>query len=275
MSKRRDAGQSATLADVDELLAHPEMDIQAVLEGMLDFPHVGDGPHPVVARAARTLLNLSSRELSSVVSTALSFLSLYRDPVVARNIGQSDFRIRDLMHNEDPVSLYLVVRPADADRLRPLIRLVITQIVQDLQQIHSAYGRDEGLIGNCHLRIAYAPNKLETAEVLSRMAGQTTVVRKQVTISGLRAGGGNRGQRGESMQEIQRPLITADEVMRLPSARKDEHGNVLEPGHLLVFSAGQAPIYGRQILYFRDPVFQQRARIGAPATSDRIDAGDS
>jgi len=62
-------------------------------------------------------------------------------------------------------------------------------IVKDLQQIHSAYGRDEGLIGNCHLRIAYAPNKLETAELLSRVAGQTTVVRKQVTISGLRAGG--------------------------------------------------------------------------------------
>jgi len=147
-------------------------------------------------------------------------------------------------------------------------------IVQDLQQIHSAYGREEGLIGNCHLRIAYAPNKLETAEVLSRMVGQTTVVRQQVTISGLRAGGGNRGQRSESMQEIQRPLITADEVMRLPSARKDEHGNVLEPGHLLVFAAGQAPIHGRQILYFRDPVFQQRARIAAPETSDRIDARD-
>ena len=34
--------------------------------------------------------------------------------------------------------------------------------------------------------------------------------------------------RTESMQEIQRPLITADEVMRLPSATKDEQGNVNE-----------------------------------------------
>jgi len=38
----------------------------------------------------------------------------------------------------------------------------------------------------------------------------------------------------------------------------------------LVFVAGQAPIYGRQILYFRDPTFQQRARIEAPQTSDHI-----
>ena len=61
-------------------------------------------------------------------------------------------------------------------------------IVQDLQQIHSAYGRDEGLIGNCHIRVAYAPNKIETTELLSRIAGQTTVVRKQTTVSGLRPG---------------------------------------------------------------------------------------
>jgi len=74
------------------------------------------------------------------------------------------------------------------------------------------------------------------------------------------------------MQEVQRALITPDEVMRLPSARKDAHGNVLEPGHSLVFVAGQAPVYGRQILYFRDLIFQQRAAIEAPKVSDRIDS---
>jgi len=68
------------------------------------------------------------------VSTALSFLSLYRDPVVANNTSHSDFHIHDLMHDDDPVSLYLVVRPADADRLRPLVRLVITQIVRRLTE---------------------------------------------------------------------------------------------------------------------------------------------
>jgi len=51
-------------------------------------------------------------------------------------------------------------------------------IVQDLQQIFSAYGREEDLTGNCHIRIAYAPNKLETAEILSRMAGMTTVMKR-------------------------------------------------------------------------------------------------
>jgi type IV secretion system protein VirD4 len=71
-----------------------------------------------------------------------------------------------------------------------------------------------------------------------------------------------------STQETQRPLLTADEVMRLPAARKDAAGNVTEPGDMLIFMAGQTPIYGKQILYFLDPTFSERAKIPAPEKSD-------
>lgn len=317
-------GRRATLADVGSLLANPEMTIEQVLEHMLEYQHLGEKPHPLVAQEARAMLNKDERELSSVVSTAISYLTLYRDPIVAKNTSRSDFRIHDLMNDEDPVSLYLVVRPSDADRLRPLIRLLITQIVrrltekmdfedgrsvahykhrllllidefaslkrltvmeealafmagyglkaylivQDLQQITGAYGREEGLVGNCHVRIAYAPNKIETAELLSRMSGQTTVIRKQTTVSGKRFGY-MLGQVSESMQEVQRPLITADEAMRLPAAIKDSNDKITEPGHMLIFVAGHAAVYGRQILYFRDATFQVRAKVPAPKVSDR------
>jgi type IV secretion system protein VirD4 len=71
-----------------------------------------------------------------------------------------------------------------------------------------------------------------------------------------------------STQETQRSLLTADEVMRLPAATKDAHGNVTEPGDMLIFMAGQTPIYGKQILYFLDPTFSERARIAAPEKSE-------
>lgn len=141
-------------------------------------------------------------------------------------------------------------------------------IVQDLQQIIGAYGREEGLVGNCHVRIAYAPNKMETAELLSRMSGQTTIIQKKTTVSGKRFGYA-LGQVSETMQEVQRPLITADEAMRLPAAVKDVNDKITEPGHMLIFVAGHAPIYGRQILYFRDPAFQARAEVPTPKISDR------
>jgi len=83
--KRTETGHEAPLTDMDRLLAHPELEIQEVLEQMLEHPHLSDRPHELVAKAARALLNLSEKELSSVVSTALSFLGLYRDPVVAMN----------------------------------------------------------------------------------------------------------------------------------------------------------------------------------------------
>ena len=64
----------------------------------------------------------------------VSNLALFRDPVIARNTGRSSFRIRDLMHNDSPVSLYLIVNPNDQLRLTPLTRLIITQIVFNLVQ---------------------------------------------------------------------------------------------------------------------------------------------
>jgi type IV secretion system protein VirD4 len=48
-------------------------------------------------------------------------------------------------------------------------------ITQDLSQIYAAYGKNESIISNCHLRIAYAPNKAETQELLSKMLGTATV----------------------------------------------------------------------------------------------------
>ena len=314
---------NASLSDVDALLANPDKDLEEVLTEMLEHPHQDGRPHPLIAQEARAMLNKAENEQASVVSTALSFLSLYRDPVVKRNTDHSDFRITDLMNDADPVSLYLVVRPSDSDRLRPLIRLVVTQIVrvlteriefedgrsvahykhrllllldefaslkqlsvieealafmagyglkgylivQDLQQLTKAYTKDESITGNCHVRIAYAPNKMETAELLSRMAGTSTVVKKQTSLSGKRVGALTGVS--ESLQEVQRPLLTADEATRLPGSKKSKSGNVEAAGDMLIFVAGQAPIYGRQILYFQDPVFAARAKVPAPKVSDR------
>ena len=67
-----------------------------------------------------------------MLSTAMSFLSLYRDPLIANNVSRSDFRILDLMNGERPVSLYLIVRAEDKDRMKPLMRLIINQLMRVL-----------------------------------------------------------------------------------------------------------------------------------------------
>jgi type IV secretion system protein VirD4 len=97
--------------------------------------HLGEkGVQAVVASAARELLNKADNERSGVLSTAMSFLVLYRDPVVAQVTGASDWRITDLVDGARPASLYLVVPPSDISRTKPLIRLILNQIGRRLTE---------------------------------------------------------------------------------------------------------------------------------------------
>ncbi|MCL2029791.1 MAG: type IV secretory system conjugative DNA transfer family protein, partial [Deltaproteobacteria bacterium] len=143
-------------------------------------------------------------------------------------------------------------------------------IVQDTRQLNQAYGQDNALMANCHIRIAYAPNLFETAEYLSKMVGTTTVVDQKVSISGV--GGKGGASRSLNMSETSRPLLTPDECMRLPGLTKDASGSPV-PGDMLIFTAGHPPIYGRQILYFVDPVFSKRAKVKAPGVVQGFSRG--
>jgi type IV secretion system protein VirD4 len=228
------------------------------------------------------------------------------------------------MHRDAPVNLYLVVSPADIDRMRPLLRLMadmiirrvcakmefadgaskagykhrllilldeftslgklpimenalayiagyggkVYLIVQNITQLNEKYGKENALMANCHVRIAYAPNTIETARTLSDMTGKTTVVEEKVSLSGSRTG--HMKSASVSVSETARPLLTPDECMRLPGPEKDAQGKVTKPGDMLIFTAGQSPIYGRQILYFFDPVFSARSKIPAPDQSDSL-----
>jgi len=129
-------------------------------------------------------------------------------------------------------------------------------ITQDLSQHYGVYGREESITGNCHIRIAFAPNKPETADLLSRMAGDMTVHMEQRSY---------RGDRFDlvlnkqyvSQQQVQRRLLTPDEAMRLPN---DE---------ALIFVAGYAPIRAGKIRYFLDSAFSARAAIRPPTEFQR------
>jgi len=335
---RHNAQRPATLYDLSCMLADESRTISDLFQEMVEtdhatllkelFPDVegdyGQKAHVFIASSAREMLNKADNEASGVVSTAITNLALYRDPVVALNTAACDFRIHDLMNHEKPINLYLVISPADIDRMRPLLRLMVDMIVrrvcakmefadgaskasykhrllllldeftslgklpimekalayiagyggkvylivQDITQLNGVYGKDNALMANCHVRIAYAPNTIETAKTLSDMTGKTTVVEEKVSLSGSRSG--HLKNASVNVTETARPLLTPDECMRLPGPEKDGQGRVIKPGDMLIFTAGQSPIYGRQILYFFDPVFSRRSKMPAPDRSDSL-----
>ncbi len=97
---------------------------------MTQYGHVNGENHPVVGAAGRDMMDRPEEEAGSVLSTAKSYLALFRDPVVARNVSESHFKIKDLMNHDDPVSLYIVTQPNDKARLRPLVRIMLNMIVR-------------------------------------------------------------------------------------------------------------------------------------------------
>jgi len=117
-----------TLAGVANFLSDPTRPIETTLCAMMTAPHLSDRSHPVVASAARELLNKSENERSGVISTAMSFLGLYRDPVIAKVTCRCGWRIADLVEDRHPAALYLVVPPSDISRTKPLVRSALVAI---------------------------------------------------------------------------------------------------------------------------------------------------
>jgi len=145
------AEEEKTIARIAELLADPKRPVLSLLEDMLTRPILDGRPHPIVAAGARQLLDMAEAERSGVVSTALGYLALYRDPILARATAASDFDIEDLIHGGRPVSLYFVVPPEEISRLKALIRLILNQVMKRLTEIagqtndareHAGHGRD-------------------------------------------------------------------------------------------------------------------------------------
>ncbi len=95
--------------------------------------------HPEVLHAAESFLAGEERVQSGIKATAESFFGLFADPIVAEKTARSDFRIADLMCGEKPVTLFLQPPPSDAQRLMPLMRLLLNQIARTLMedQVHA------------------------------------------------------------------------------------------------------------------------------------------
>ncbi|RRD39839.1 conjugal transfer protein TraG [Leptotrichia sp. OH3620_COT-345] len=97
-----------------------------------DAEIINEGRHPKAARYLVEKGNLPEQTLGSIIGSAKVKLSIFEIPIVKRNTDHSDFRIFDLMNYKNPVSLYLVVPPADIISLSPLIKILLLQMVNIL-----------------------------------------------------------------------------------------------------------------------------------------------
>jgi len=138
-------------------------------------------------------------------------------------------------------------------------------IIQDMSQIFDdeAYGRNETITGNVRTKIVYSPNEIATAEWLSRQCGQATIIKMDRSLSGGRFAS-VLNHVSENYRETERPLITAEETMRLRPPEKDVEGRVRAGGEVILLRTGHQPFLATQLMYFLDSVFLERARLPPP-----------
>lgn len=319
------SGKEGSIPGMANFLGDPSWDSDSqIYTYMMQYQHDPEGKmgwrdssnqptkvHPVIANGAKTMMNKEDKDRSGVLSTAKTHLSLFLDPVIAKNTSHSDFLMRDIMTNDTPVSLYLVIQPTDMDRMIPLQRLFyalfirrnaqdmkfedgktkksythsllmvldemaslrklpiiqealgyvagygirMMMIVQDIAQIEELYSDKQSIDSGAATRIAYGPNKIETAQKLAQLAGKTTVHIEKISfskdIASLKT-----GSMSSNVDAVERDLMTADEFMSL-------HDN-----DMVIFRKGQPPIYGRISFFYENDELLRRSKIVAPAKSD-------
>ena len=96
---------------------------------------------------------------------------------------------------------------------------LISQDINQLKSRETGYGPDETITSNCHVQTAFPPNRLETAEHLSKLTGQTTIIKSRSHVSA--ADLGLTFQR--RCKRCNGPLLTPDEDARTEERHPGPH----------------------------------------------------
>jgi len=129
-------------------------------------------------------------------------------------------------------------------------------IAQSLNQIEKAYGLNNSILDNCHVRVSFATNDERTAKRVSDALGTATEMRAMRNYAGSRLSPW-LGHLMVSRSETARPLMTPGEIMQLPPA--DE----------IVMMSGIHPIRAKKARYFEDQRFAERILpVPAPNTGN-------
>ncbi len=118
-------------------------------------------------------------------------------------------------------------------------------IAQSLNQIEKAYGPNNSILDNCHVRVSFATNDERTAKRVSDALGMATEMKAMKNYAGSRLAPW-LGHLMVSRSETARPLLTPGEMMQLP------------PSDEIVMMSGLHPIRARKARYYEDTRFQER-----------------
>ena len=116
---------------------------------------------------------------------------------------------------------------------------------QSLNQVAKAYGENNSIVDNCHIRATLGANDERTARRISDSLGTATEMRAMKNYAGHRLSPW-LGHLMVSRQETARPLMTPGEILQMPA-----HEAIIQ-------MAGLPPIRARKVRYYMDARLSKR-----------------
>lgn len=252
--------------------------------------------HPEIHRVATLFLRMSSKQRDAIQGTAITMLAIFGDPMICETTSRSDFRVGDLMCADAPVSMFLQVAPDDQLRLRPLTRLVITQLGSALlkKQFHDSRGRKKKhklltlidefpslgrldmYVANLKQMAGYGIKAHLTVQSFKDIAsayGRDATILDNMHITVAFAGADP-----DSNEHISKMTVESREMRegasssgiingRVTTSFSESERRLLTPGQVrelpydtqLVFVTGSPTFRTPKLRYFEDPLFKSRA----------------
>ena len=204
------SAEQAMMSVLSTVLSRLNSFLDSEMEQILCFDTAIDAEKFVNEKSALFIV-LPEEDLTKYFMVSLMIQQLYREILAVADENDGKLKNRVVFYCDElgtlPAidSLELIF---SASRSR---RLTMVPIIQSFGQLEKNYGKEgsEIIVDNCQDTIfgGFAPNS-QTAEVLSKALGSRTVM----------SGSVNRGKNdpSQSLQMMERPLMTADELKSIP-----------------------------------------------------------
>lgn len=123
---------------------------------------------------------------------------------------------------------------------------------QDEHQIIRYYGPNNSIFASCTHKVIYTPNDTETGEKVSKFLGNYTYEQKQTSTSTQFHNSRTTKSTTVAYHPIQKPLLSANEVLRLPPTRS-----------IILTQTGQTKlsIYGKKFKFYENKEFMAKVNL--------------
>lgn len=118
--------EERNLFGVLKQLTKPLPSVKEVIQEMFD--KVGDEFEGVLGNMLTQFLVKTDGERNSIHSTLVTKLKVCWDPVLRENTCASDFSLTDLVNGDKPMSIYVIVQPAEVVRFKLYLRILVDQL---------------------------------------------------------------------------------------------------------------------------------------------------